>query len=169
MQQVLNANDRNQAFLKFALFFVVTLILVIVAVYFDYRLPVRENKMLQEEIDQQRQADFNQGKFVATLQDASVLLDSLDKPGTNATQINLQLVQKLGDLNALQDNDNSLYGKMDRIIVNKLLNLSDAKKMLQTQSENENKMSHMRSDLKDARDQLQQAQADLDAYRRSAK
>jgi hypothetical protein len=169
MLQVLNAKERNQAFLKFFLFFVVTLFLVIIAIYFDFRLPVRENKMLQEEIDQQRQADFNQGKFVTTMQEAAVLIDSLDKAGPNIAQINLQLNQKLIDLNALQQKDNSLYGKMDRTIVDKFVNLMDAKTKLQSLAESQNKISRMEADLNETKTLLQTCQQDLDAYRRGAK
>src|ERR1700754_2726433 len=99
MSQILNLNERNQAFLKFLLFFLATILLVILAVYFDFRFPTRENKLFSEEIEVQRQVDLNQEKFVATLQDASALLDSLDKQGVNAVQVNLQLGQKLQDLN----------------------------------------------------------------------
>ncbi len=61
MQQVLNTNDRNTAFLKFLGFFVVTVVIVVVAVYFDYRLPTRENKVLLDEVNLQRQQDAGPG------------------------------------------------------------------------------------------------------------
>jgi Type VI secretion system, TssO len=169
MSQVLNAKDRNQAFLKFLLFFLATIILAIFAVYFDFRLPVRENKMLQDEINEQRQIDLNQEKFVSTMQEASVLIDSMDKAGPNLAQINLQLNQKLIDLNGLQLKDNSLSGKMDAAIVDKFLSLQQAKTKLQSLSEKENKISSMEADLNETKAQLQQAQIDLDAYRRGAK
>jgi hypothetical protein len=169
MLQVLNAKDRNEAFFKFLLFFVATLILVITAIYFDFKLPIRENRMLQEEIDQQRQADLNQGKFVSAMQESVTLLDSLDNAGPNAAQLNLQLNQKLNDLNAMALNDNSIYGRMDRAIVNKFVSLQQAKARLQNLSEKENKFSSMEADLNQTKAQLQQAQTDLDAYRRGYK
>jgi DNA repair ATPase RecN len=166
MQQVLNSKERNEAFLKFLVFFLVTLILVVVAVYFNFRLPVRENKMLQDEIETQRQQDMNQTKFVARMQEAIVLLDSLGKGGPNVDQINLQLNGKLAEIAGLQPKDNNLYGKMDKAIVEKFSELQSAKRTLSALQEKADKISAMEAELNTTKSQLIQANADLDAYRR---
>jgi len=166
MQQVLNSKERNEAFLKFLVFFLVTLILVVLAIYFNFRLPVRENKMLQDEIETQRQQDMNQTKFVARMQEAVVLLDSLGKGGPNVDQINLQLNGKLAEIAGLQPKDNNLYGKMDKAIVEKFSELQSAKRALSALQEKADKISQMEADLNTTKSQLIQANADLDAYRR---
>lgn len=166
MQQVLNSKERNEAFLKFLLFFVVTLLLVILAIYFNFRLPVRENKMLQDEIETQRQQDMNQTKFVAKMQEAVILLDSLGKGGPGTEQINLQLNGKLAELSGLQLKDNNIYGKMDKAIVEKFSELQSLKRRLQTLQEKEDQISRMEAELNTTKNQLIQAQSDLDAYRR---
>jgi hypothetical protein len=168
MQQVLNSKERNEAFLKFLVFFVVTLILVILAIYFNFRLPVRENKMLQDEIETQRQQDMNQTKFVAKMQEAVVLLDSLRKGGPNADQVNLQLNGKLAEMAGLQQKDNNLYGKMDKAIVEKFSDLQLSERNLLNLAEQQGKMNAMETELNNTKSQLVQAQADLDAYRRQA-
>ena len=59
--KALNAKERNRAFLKFLLFFVFTLVLVVTAIYFDFKLPLKENSYLQKQIDQhQGHLDFYQ-------------------------------------------------------------------------------------------------------------
>ena len=166
MQQVLNSKERNEAFLKFLVFFLVTLILVVLAIYFNFRLPVRENKMLQDEIETQRQQDMNQTKFVARMQEAVVLLDSLGKGGPNVDQINLQLNGKLAEIAGLQPKDNNLYGKMDKAIVEKFSELQSAKRALSALQEKADKISAMEAELNTTKSQLIQANADLDAYRR---
>src|ERR1700733_10967550 len=108
MQQILNSQERTQAFVKFLVFFLVTVALVMLAVFFNYHLPSRENKMLQDEVDVQRQQDANQQKFVNRMQEAIVLLDSLEVSNTNLEQINLQLNGKIGELAVLQQKDNTL-------------------------------------------------------------
>ncbi len=128
MQQVLNTQDRNQAFLKFLLLFLVTVVLVVLAVYFDYRLPVRENKVLLDEVNVQRQEDIDQGKFASKMQECMVLLDSMDKAGVNSTQIELQLNGKLTDLNVLQLKENTAYGIIDKAVVERLSELQQRKK-----------------------------------------
>lgn len=166
MQQVLNSKERNEAFLKFLVFFVVTLILVILAIYFNFRLPIRENRMLQDEIETQRQQDANQTKFVAKMQEAIVLLDSLGKGGPNTEQVNLQLNGKLAELSGLQLKDNNLYGKMDKAIVEKFSDLQLWKRNLLNLQEKADKMSSLETELNTTKSQLIQAQSDLDAYRR---
>lgn len=168
MQQVLNSKERNEAFLKFLIFFLVTLILVILAIYFNFRLPVRENKMLQDEIETQRQQDMNQSKFVARMQEAIVLLDSLGKGGPNVDQINLQLNGKLAEMAGLEQKDNNLYGKMDKAIVEKFTDLQLSKRTLSSLQEKADKISAMEADLNTTKSQLIQANADLDAFRRAS-
>jgi hypothetical protein len=128
MQQILNSKDRTQAFLKFLLLFVVTVVLVVVAVYFDYRLPVRENKVLLDEVTLQRQQDVDQAKFAAQMQEVTALLDSMDKPGANMGQLEQQLNGKLNDLNVLRLKENTAYGEIDNAVVDRLIELQERKK-----------------------------------------
>lgn len=128
MQTILNSKDRNQAFIKFLALFLVTVFLVVLAVYFDYRLPTRENKVLQEEVNLQRQQDIDEQKFTAKMQEVLVLIDSVDKPGVNVTQLESTFMGRLNDLQILQLRDNSVYGLMNKTIVNKLSELYNEKK-----------------------------------------
>ena len=143
MQQALNAKERNRAFLKFSLFFVLTIVLVVTAIYFDFRMPLRENDYLQKEIDLQRQVEFNQGSFVNTMQMVVSLIDSLDKPGTNVAQIDAQLQQRLTELTGLQQKDNSTYGKLDDVIQRRLWDLYTAKKELIRLSDSQSTISSL--------------------------
>jgi hypothetical protein len=167
MQQVLNGQERNQAFLKFLLFFLVTVVLIITAIFFNYRLPIRENKMLQSEVDIQRTEDVNQQKFIGLMQDAIKLLDSMDKKGTNVGQIDLQVNSKLQELAALQQKDNSIYGQMDKMIIDKLGNLQQDKKLLQDARDNTNKLSAAQSDLEKCQSENIQLHGQLDGFRKA--
>jgi peptidoglycan hydrolase CwlO-like protein len=164
--KALNAKERNRAFLKFLLFFVFTLVLVVTAIYFDFKLPLKENSYLQKQIDQQRQIEHNQENFVNAMNEAVRLLDSLDKPGTDMTQIDAQLDQKMIELDGLKQKDLSAYGKMDRAILDKFLDLKRAKPKLKKLEEDEDKLARMKADLNDANTKLEEAQTALDAYRR---
>ena len=167
MQQVLNSQERNQAFLKFLLFFLVTVVLIIAAIFFNFRLPVRENKMLQSEVDIQRIEDVSQQKFVGLMQDAVRLLDSMDKKGTNMEQINLQLNSKIHDLAGIEQNENTIYGKMDKIVIDKFVELQQAKMNLTDARNNLNKTSSVQADLEKCQAQNIQLQSALDAYRKA--
>jgi uncharacterized membrane-anchored protein YhcB (DUF1043 family) len=169
MQKPLNVNERNQAFLKFLLFFSLTILLVVIAVYFDFRMPLRENDYLQKELDMQRQLENNQLNFVSTMQEAAVLLDSLDKQGTDIAQINAQVEQKLTVLAGLQQKDFSPYGKLDEAVVDKFWKLYHAKTALHKLSEDETELFKLKGDLNDCKTNLQQDEQALDGYRHGAK
>jgi hypothetical protein len=166
MQQVLNSQERNQAFLKFLLFFLITVVLIITAVFFNFRLPVRENKMLQAEVDIQRTQDVNQQKFVSAAQEMVTLLDSLDKKGTNFEQVNLSINSKLQELAILQQKDNTIYGKMDKIMIDKLAELQQSKRSLQDANNSINKMSTAQTELDKCTQDNLQLHAQLDALRK---
>jgi hypothetical protein len=160
MQQVLNSQERTQAFLKFLLFFLITVVLIIIAIFFNYRLPVRENKMLQEEVDVARTQEFYQQKFVRQMQAAVLLLDSLDKKNVNFEQINVQLGAKMNELNGLQQKDSSVYGQMNKEIVYRLQQLKDDKKIILDLNTNATKLPGVQAELDNCR-------ATLDAYRKA--
>jgi Type VI secretion system, TssO len=164
MQQVLNANDRSQAFLKFLVFFVVTVVLVVVAVYFDFRLPVRENKVLLDEVNLQRQQDVDQAKFAGKMQECMVLLDSMDKGGVNAQQIELQLNGKLTDLNVLQLKDNTAYGIIDKAVIERLSELQQRKKEEAVLREKANRTDNAESQVNQLQEQIATLNQTLATY-----
>ena len=168
MQQVLNSQERNQAFVKFLLFFLITVVLILFAVFFNFKLPLRVNKMLQSEVDVQRIQDANQQKFVNRMQEAIVLLDSLDKKGINAEQINLQLNSKMAELAVLQQKDNTLYGKMNKVIVYRLTELQQNKKTIQDLSGNTARVVSLQAELDKCKEQLTIKEGQLDALRKAS-
>jgi uncharacterized protein (UPF0333 family) len=167
MQQVLNSQERNQAFLKFLLFFLVTIVLIVTAIFFNYRLPFSENKMLQSEVEVQRIQDVNQQKFVGRMQEAILLLDSMDKKNVNFDQINLLVNSKLQELAVLQQKDNTIYGKMDKMITDKLYDLQQAKKSLQEANGSINKMSTAQTELEKCQQDNIQLHTQLDGFRKA--
>ena len=130
MQQVLNNQERNQAFLKFLLFFLITIVLVIAAVYFNVRLPVVENKELQKQMTVYNQQDMSQEVFVKNMDEAVVYLDSLDKDPKNQEQIVMQLGAKIENLNKLQQKGNSPYARMNAMITYRLTEMKNQKMQL---------------------------------------
>ena len=54
MQKPLNTSERSSAFWKFFLFFILSVIMVTSAVYFNFRLPHKENELLKEKAEKMR-------------------------------------------------------------------------------------------------------------------
>ncbi|MEO5682170.1 MAG: type VI secretion system TssO [Chitinophagaceae bacterium] len=162
MQQVLNSQERNQAFLKFLLFFLVTIALVILAIFFNYKMPARENAMLQEEVEDQRAEEANQQKFVTRMEAAVSLLDSLEKKNVNFDQINMQLNSKITDMLAYQQKDNSLYGKFNKVVLDKLGELQQNKKLIHELSGNDAKITTLQAEVDKCKNENMQLNVRID-------
>lgn len=128
MLQVLNKEERNGAFIKFLAFFLATVALILIAVYFDFKVPTEQNKKLLFESRQQDNANDNEEKFIARMGAVTTLLDSLDKPETNAGVVNGVLDDDIKDLLKLQGNANVLYDKLNKTLVDKFVALQQAKR-----------------------------------------
>lgn len=151
MQQILNSQDRTRAFLKFLLFFLITIALVVTAIYFNFRVPVKENKWLQGQLEEKRIEDATQEKFVSKMEEAVVLLDSLDKNGANGDLVKSRLSSIIGEMQTLEPNNKTIYGKMDKAIVEKFTTLNTAKTKLMSLDGSDQKITELTKLLTDCR------------------
>ncbi len=167
MQQVLNAKNRNQAFLQFLFLFLITTGLVVAAVYFNFRMPGKLNSMLQDEISIQQSEEQYQQKFVSRVQEAKIYLDSMGKSGANVNLLDMQLTEKMTELLNLQQKDSSLYSRMDKVIVETFLELQQVKKSMINAGGNVEKIGTLESELDRCKSDLSTAQGQLDHFRKN--
>lgn len=168
MQKILNSKERNQAFLKFLLFFSVTVALIVIAVYFNFRLPVKENNKLKERMTLQTQEEMKQEKFVENMDKAVMYLDSMDKDQKNIESIEMLLKGKINDLSTLEKDGYSPYARMNKLIVQRLLQLKEQKLQLYKLSDKANTLADMERKLQYTETQLNQKQQEIDQLRRGA-
>ena len=77
---ILNKKERTSAFLLFLLMFIITTGVLFFAVFFNYRLPLKENEVLKNENDKIL-AEFNfQKKFSEKIEHISVFLRGAMNP-----------------------------------------------------------------------------------------
>ena len=62
------------------------------------------------------------------MEEIKMLEDSIDKPGGNGQLLNSITELKLKELSDLKQMDNSLYGKLNKVIFEILIQLQQAKK-----------------------------------------
>jgi septal ring factor EnvC (AmiA/AmiB activator) len=159
MLQILNSRDRNQAFFKFLLFFTITVALVIFAVFFDFKMPTRENAMLHSEVNIQRQQEMNQLAFMNQVDQALVLLDSMSKPETNVNQVDLALSRKINDLMAIEENSHNLNKKLNKVLIVALGDLQQARRQLRDVIPKAQSLATLQAELRDcvsSKNELQQ-------------
>ncbi|MFT3701413.1 MAG: type VI secretion system TssO [Agriterribacter sp.] len=166
IQKILNSQERTQAFLKFLLFFFITIVLVIIAVFFNFRLPLKDNESLTERLAIQRKEEMNQEKFAENMDKALMYLDSLDKDKKNLESIDILLKGKIEDLSILQQKAFTPYGRMNKVIIEKLLELKSQKLQLIKLSDKATAMAETEQKLQNAEIQLTQKQQELDQLRK---
>jgi hypothetical protein len=167
MQQVLNAKDRNQAFFQFLVLFLISVSLVVGAVYFNYKMPAKVNNILQDQINMQQSREQYQQKFIGRMLEAKLYLDSLSKDGVNVSLLDMQLTEHITDLLNLQQKDSSLYDQMDKVIIETFLELQQAKKALISSKGNLDKINSLEEELAKCKADLRTAQGQLDNFRKT--
>ncbi|PZP44793.1 MAG: hypothetical protein DI598_14100 [Pseudopedobacter saltans] len=120
-QSIVNQKDRSVHFWKFFVLFLLSTGLIVAAVYFNYHLSDRETEMLRSEVKAFRIQEEAQSKFASTMEDAKKLIDSLSLPGVPVNFIDQQASDKIKQLSSTQYVDSSIYGALNRSIVNTLL------------------------------------------------
>ena len=159
MQTVLNNRERDRAFFKFLFFFVITVCLVSGAIYFDMRIPSKENEVLRQQVSRYRTQSLAQEKFANSMDHAKVLIDSLRQPGVNSMYLNQQIAVRLRELTDLQYKDSSLYSRMNKNILDLYLRYQDATNKMVS-------MGDVPRQLEDYKGKYEQTQRDLDQARR---
>jgi Type VI secretion system, TssO len=164
MQNPVNTAERSSAFWKFIFFFLMSVLMVTTAVYFDFKMPFKENDILKEKVEKIRIQSMAEEKFTNSMMQAKSLIDSMGKPGVNVKYIGDQVSDRLRDLTNMHIADSSLQGSMNKVMIdvfldyNKLkaemINLSDAQSQIAI-------LSSKNEQLLSERDQLRR---DLDLY-----
>ncbi|WP_310557566.1 type VI secretion system TssO [Flavobacterium sp.] len=112
---ILNKKERNSAFIMFLLMFVVTTGVLIFALFFDFRLPLKENEVLKSE-NEKIVKNFNyQKEFSEKYQHICKLIDSLDKTPEQFPYLEQTISSELVDLQKKADSlevDSKLYGNV---------------------------------------------------------
>jgi hypothetical protein len=167
MQKPINTSERNSAFWKFFLFFVLTVAMVTTAVYFDFRLPHKENEILKAKAESMRLQNMEQEKITNSFIEAKKFIDSIDKPGVNIKYISDMVAQKLGDLNKLNVGDSSIQGKMNRVVTAVFFEYNALKGKTTNVVESQTQVAELLSKNAALTRDLEQAKRDLDFCRGS--
>ena len=167
MAHTVNHKERDIAFWKFLGFFVLTTLMVIGAVYFNTRIPVKDNTMMREQISSFRTQAMAQEKFVKSMDDAKVLIDSLDKPGANTLYLNQLIAARIRELAQLQYKDSSMFSRLNKNVLDVFLRYQEAANKNVSMGDLPRQLEDYKSRYEQAQRDLDNARRDLDVLRRS--
>jgi hypothetical protein len=159
MAQVINTNERIQAFVQYIILFVVTVSLAIVAIYFNYQVPVKVNKVLKSEIAMHRNEDWQQRTLLTQIEEITKLMDSLKTSQSNEGYINNLIDQRMSYLANLNVNDSSINGRLSNLLEKTFLDYKLTLNALKTKSSENNELNR---ELNKCKDRSEDIQRDLD-------
>ncbi len=145
---ILNKKERFSAFALFMLMFGISTGVLIFALYFNFKLPLKENEVLKLENDKMISQSNYQKKFSNEFGKIRKLVDSLQKTPEKFVYIENTITKKLGDLDKEMPDDTLSSKLFGRIIVN-MQDLMIAKKALLENNDSSAKILELTNDKKD--------------------
>lgn len=161
-----NAKQRTNSFLKFLLLFIVTVGTIITAIFFNFKVPKKENEVLKTQAKAIKREMEIQNEFSNGMIGVKKLFDSLDVPGSNKKFLNTLISDKLVSLQAIIPTKDSTYRyDMYTNIVKLNLGLLDAKERLHELRDAESSIEKYDLELDNCKQDYKQLQRDMDRLR----
>ena len=157
-----NQAERSHAFRNFLLFFILTVALIIAAVFFSIQVPLKHNEQLREQLTLVENERTFSSTFVNKMSETMNLLDSimLNEVQGKAELIDGKITENLQKMNAMIND--SLSGKsLYRNVVLNFADLQRAKKQLRDASGKDANFGNLQKENADLRIRVQQANSDL--------
>lgn len=161
----LNVSERNKAFRNFLIFFIITIAIIIAAVFFSVQVDAEENRQLKEKIAvAEKQRDFTE-HFVDKMETTIKLLDSVNLPNVRSDVIDAAIDDNLKSMLAMTNNDTSAQLKsLYKNIVYNFYDLQGAKKQLREASGKDATFSELQTENAQLHSQLREANSLVQQY-----
>lgn len=163
--RVLNKQERTVAFLWFLLFFVVSVGLFVLAVFFNYQVPAKENDDLRKQLTSFRQEQAFQGDFLQRMEKVKNNLDSINLPNQNANYMDQVVAQDLVTMrNSIPKESVTHYGLYNNIIQN-LLSIQQGKQQMRGLQNAQQTIAELKEKIADLNRELETTRNELDYNR----
>ncbi len=160
-----NKSERNKAIFKFLLMLALTVGIIVVAVFFDYKVPSVENRYLHTQMEKTDKLMDIESDFAIKMDRIKSLIDTMDQPGVNAEYVEQLISARLAEMQTTLPSDSTFRHSMYTNIIQTYLELKNAKASL-LELDGVQKELEEYSELVDRyRQDLEQAHRDLDLYR----
>lgn len=165
-----NLKERRGRFLKFILLFLLTVATIMALVFFNFRVPKKENSLLKAQAKSiKKETEFQNG-FSKKMKTLRNMIDSLDVPGQNISFQKSLINSNLADLQKTIPTKDSTY-KYDMYIgiVKLYSDLVQSKDKLRDLKEAESTIAEYKDELESCRKTLTDSERNLYAARASAR
>jgi len=160
----LNKNERARSFWKFLALLLGVIILSIVAVFVNYKVPYVENEILRTQNVKYEEQLGNDFSFYQKLDTVRQLLDKINNPGENVVYLDQFISSTLVDMGK-NLSDTTSRKEFYSNIISQALELQKAKKQLRDLGGASKDVETYKSDLEKLSRDLDNAKRDLDLCR----
>lgn len=157
-----NSKERRNSFLKFLALFLVTVGMIVAAVFFNYRVPSKENALLREQSKViESEMEFQSG-FFNEMGHVKRMIDSLDVPGQNTAYQKNLISSKLVELQkTIPTKDSTYLYDMHMTIIELYVELQSAKDKLHALRDAEGTIAEYKEALDKCNQYLKEAEREL--------
>ncbi len=151
-----NSKERRSSFIKFIALFVLVVTVLLVAVFFNFRIPKQENLLLKATIDEVEASEKYQKEFANEVNQVTRMIDSLDTVGVNKVFLNEVLVQRLAKVQESINNGEAsdLHKDMYFTIIDSYEDLRKAKEELENLKDSKKKIDEYKAAYEKAKEDL---------------
>ena len=163
-----NKKERTSSILKFTLLFAVTIILILVATFFDFnRLPLKENNVLRKKVSSVEKERVYQKAFSKKADEIRSLIDSLDTPGQNIQYFNALINSKIVELQeSIPEKDSTANYNMYVNSVQSYVDIQELKIKLKSYDGVDVKLADYRQELERITNKYNDAERTISSMRR---
>ncbi|WP_312902090.1 type VI secretion system TssO [Chryseobacterium taichungense] len=160
--EVLNKNQRRSAYWFFVLFFILTVSILVVAVFFNAYFPFKENSLLKAENTRMKKEMETQNKFSFQLEKVKAAVDSMGMPKQNDFFNEKLALSILADMYKQLPKDTLKNKNMYNNTIMTYKDLIDAKKQIKQLSGNQALMDSLSTINKILKEEYDKMKTDLD-------
>jgi len=157
-----NNKERKTGFLKFLGLFLLTVVMIVAAIYYNFKIPSKENELLRNQIKLVNNDVKFEKNFYREMIKIKNLIDSLNIPGQNVSYQNSLISNELVDLQkSLPTKDSTFRYDMYSNIIHLFVDLQESKGKLGGLGDSQERLQEYKDALKTCQTDLKQAQRDL--------
>jgi len=159
--EVLNKTQRRSAYWLFVLFFVITVAVLVTAVFFNAYFPFKENSLLKIENTKMKKEMETQNKFSFQLEKVKLAVDSIGMPKQNDFFNEKLALSILADMYKQLPKDTLKNKNMYNNTIMTYKDLIDSKKQIKQLSGNQVLMDSLSSINKTLKEEYEKMKTDL--------
>ncbi|MBN2484900.1 MAG: hypothetical protein JXB34_02895 [Bacteroidales bacterium] len=161
----LNNSERNKAIFRFVILLTITIVIIIMAIFFDHRVPTVENRYLRSQIKNTERLIEQEEIFAKKMGKIKSLIDSMGQKGVNSDYIGQLISANLAEMQTSLPSDSTFRHAMYINIIQTYLELKNAKASLIGLGDVQKELEEYSLLVDKYRADLEQVHRDLDLCR----